>query len=118
MSTIKECLIHHEKRGGADVLRLEGAMDSYSFPRLESALNSLQATGRCRIVLDCAGLTFINSAALGALIGHARRARELGGDLTLAALTPKIAGILDLLGFDRILQTFASADTAEKNFSP
>jgi anti-sigma B factor antagonist len=117
MSALKECEIHHETRGDLDILRLNGAMDAYSFPRLEASLNGLRAGQRSRIILDCGGLTFINSAALGALIGHARRAREQGGDLKLSSLSPKISGIVELLGFDRILQTFASAKLAEESFS-
>lgn len=92
-------------------------MDAYSFPRLEASLNTLGQKNRHRIVLDCSRLDFINSAALGALIGHARRAREQGGDLKLAALTPKIAGIVELLGFDRILQTFVSTGDAIGGFA-
>ena len=117
MNALKECQIHHEQSGDIDVLCLDGAMDSYSFPRLESSLNSLQTGRRNRIILDCERLTFINSAALGALIGHARRAREQGGDLKLAALTPKIASIVELLGFDRILQTFATPQQATESFA-
>jgi anti-anti-sigma factor len=116
MSALKECQIHHEVRGDIDILRLEGAMDAYSFPRLEAALNGLETNRRNRIVLECGGLTFINSAALGALIGHARRAREHGGDLKITVLTPKIASIVELLGFDRILQIFPAVAQAVEHF--
>lgn len=116
-TTSHECRIHHEIRGDVDILRLEGSMDAYSFPRLEVAFNDLSKNGRDRLVLDCSGLTFINSAALGALIGHARRARERHGDVRLAALTPKIAGIVELLGFDRILQTFGDTSRAVESFA-
>lgn len=117
MSALKECEIQNEQHGEIDILRLSGAMDAYSFPRLDAALTTLRTSRRNNIVLDCSGLVFINSAALGALIGHARRTRENGGDLKLAALTPKIAGIVEMLGFDRILQTFESAAKAEESFS-
>ena len=114
---MKECQIRHEVLGTVDVLHLDGAMDSFSFPRLESALNGLRDTQRHRVVLECGGLEFINSAALGALIGYARRAREKGGDLKLAAMRPKILNIVELLGFDRILQTFGSATQAVEHFT-
>lgn len=91
-------------------------MDSFSFPRLEAALGRLASTSRQRIVLGCSGLEYINSASLGFLIGCARRARERGGDVKLAALTPKIASVVELLGFDRILQTFPNAEAAKAAF--
>lgn len=114
---MKECQIRHETLGDVDVLHLDGAMDSFSFPRLESALNGLRTSQRHRVVLECSGLEFINSAALGALIGYARRAREQGGDLKLASMRPKILNIVELLGFDRILQTFGNANEAVENFA-
>lgn len=114
---MKECQIRQEARGNIDIVHLDGAMDTYSFPRLEAALNALRTSQRNRIILECSRLEFINSAALGALIGHARRAREQGGDLKLTALTPKIAGIVELLGFDRILQTFGDEEQAVADFA-
>ena len=113
---MRECQIKHDTSGPIDILRLDGALDSFSFPRLESSLAGLRGGGRYRMVLDCANLVYINSASLGALIGYARKAREMGGDLKLAALTPKIAGIVELLGFDKILDIAPDCDTALARF--
>lgn len=114
---MRECQITHETLDDVDVLRLDGALDAYSFPRLESSLNQLRDLQRNRIVLECANLDYINSAALGALIGFARRARESGGDLKLAALTPKIFSIVELLGFDKILQICPDIGLAASKFN-
>lgn len=114
---MRKCQIKHETLEGVDVLHLDGALDAYSFPRLESSLNQLRDQQRNRIVLECANLDYINSAALGALIGFARRARENGGDLKLAALTPKIFSIVELLGFDKILHICADTGLAASKFS-
>ena len=113
---MRECQIRLEERDEVDILHLDGALDAYAFPRLETALNNLRVGGRTRIVLDCSNLDYINSAALGALIGFARRARENGGDMKLACLTPKIFSIVELLGFDKILQIFPDTDLAVGKF--
>lgn len=115
---MRECQIKHEAREAVDVLYLDGALDAYSFPRLETSLTHLREGGRHRIVLDCANLDYVNSAALGALIGFARRSRENGGDLKLASLTPKIYSIVELLGFDKILQIFPDTQLAISKFTP
>ena len=96
---MRECEIKGEQDGDVDILHLEGSLDAYSFPRLEATLNKLRENSRNRVVLDCGGLDYISSAALGALIGFARRARENDGDLKLARLSPKIYNIVELLGF-------------------
>ncbi len=114
---MRECQIKHEVVGDVDILRLDGSLDAYSFPRLEHAFGELMAGDRRKLVLDCASLEYINSASLGALIGFARKVREKGGDMKLAALTPKIAGIVELLGFDKMLQIFPDANLAVSKFS-
>lgn len=114
---MRECQIKHETRNGIDVLQLDGSLDSYSFPRLDSTLSTLRGNRRSMIVLDCSSLDYINSAALGALIGFARTARENGGDLKLAGLTPKVMNIIDLLGFDKILHILGDVNEAIAKFN-
>ena len=114
---MRECQIKHDSQPTVDILRLDGALDAYSFPRLEQAFNQLLDKQRFKIVLDCAHLDYINSASLGALIGFARKVREQGGDLKLAALTPKIFSIVELLGFDKMLQIYPDAQLAISKFS-
>lgn len=113
---MRECVIKSEEREGYDIVRLDGALDSYSFPRLETALNKLRSEERHRVVLDCGGLDYISSASLGALIGFARRAREKEGDLMLVKLSPKIFSIVELLGFHKILEIHKNLEDATAKF--
>lgn len=114
---MKECVIQREENGQLDILHLDGSLDAYSFPRLETVLNQLRENSRNRVVLDCEGLDYISSAALGALIGFARRAREQNGDLKLAKLSTKIYNIVELLGFHKILEIHTEVDQAVSSFS-
>lgn len=114
---MRECVIKREARDDLDIVHLDGSLDAYSFPRLESTLTELRSTQRHRVVLDCASLDYISSAALGALIGFARRARENKGDLKLARLSQKIFNIVELLGFHKILDIFPDLDEAVQKFS-
>jgi len=113
---MRECIIKREERGDMDIVRLDGALDSYSFPRLETTLNQLRETKRNRVILDCGSLDYISSAALGALIGFARRAREGNGDMKLINLSPKIYNIIELLGFHKILEIHTGLDEAIRKF--
>ena len=113
---MRSCSITAERQGDLDILHLGGSLDSFSFPKLEAAFNTLRDSGRARVILDCSDLDYISSVALGALIGFARRARENKGDLKLACLSPKIQGIIELLGFHRILQFHSTLEEAAKAF--
>jgi anti-sigma B factor antagonist len=115
---MRGCAIQREEQGVLDVIRLDGSLDAYSFPRLEATLNGLRESKRNRVILDCANLEYISSAALGALIGFARRARESNGDLKLARLSPKIMNIVELLGFHKILELYKDIDQAIAKFGP
>ena len=113
---MRECVIEREERDQRDVLHLEGSLDAYSFPQLESILNNLGSENRHEVILDCSGLEYISSVALGALIGFARRARESEGDLKLANLSPKIFNVIELLGFHKILEIHKTIEAAEAKF--
>jgi anti-sigma B factor antagonist len=114
---MKGCMIKREQTGDTDVLHLEGSLDAYSFPRLESSLNELRDQNRHRVILDCQSLEYISSAALGALIGFARRAHEMNGDLKLASVSGKIMGIIELLGFHKIMEIVPDVAAAEAMFN-
>ncbi len=114
---MRECAIEVENRDDLDILHLDGSLDAYSFPRLEAALNELRESDRNRVILNCEKLDYISSAALGALIGFARRARENNGDLKLVNLSSKIYNIVELLGFHKILEIHSGIDQASEKFA-
>lgn len=114
---MRECSIERIEQDGFDVLRIHGSLDSFSFPKLEEALGSLREKERHRVILDCSGLNYISSVALGALIGFSRRAREHEGDLLLAQLSPKVFNIIELLGFNRILSIHETREQAVQAFA-
>jgi anti-sigma B factor antagonist len=98
------------------LIRLAGSLDMYSFPRLESQLNTLFQQGRYSLVLDCRDLDYIGSAGLGALIGFAKQAREHNGDLRLLNVPERIYKIIELLGFTKVLQVHQTEDDAVASF--
>jgi len=114
---MKECVINVEERNGVFVLRLDGSLDAYSFPNLEAQLKNLKDKDHNKVILDCSGLDYIHSAALGAFIGFARMSRERKGDLKLVNLSPKIYNIIELLGFHKILEIHKNLDKALAQFA-
>lgn len=109
---MRECTIKQTTRDSVEVVALDGALDAYSYRRLETVLKELNDANCRRVVLDCDGLTYVSSAALGVLIGFSRRVAEKGGGLILAGLSDKIMGIVKLLGFHKILRIADDVDGA------
>jgi anti-sigma B factor antagonist len=65
------------------VLRLRGELDLSGIHRLAAAAAAALEVGHRRIVLDCALLSFVDAAGLGTIVGAAKRAEALGGELVL-----------------------------------
>lgn len=114
---MKGCEVQRVSEGDLDIVHLNGSLDAFSFPRMEEILNQLRAENRHRVILDCAGLEYISSAALGALIGFSRRAHEQDGDLKLVSVSPKIMAIIELLGFHKILEIAPDVRAAIATFN-
>lgn len=113
---MKEFRIDVESRGAVQLIRLHGSLDMYSFPRLESQLQTLFQQGRYAMMLDCSQLDYIGSAGLGALIGFSKQAREHDGDLKLFRVPERIYKIIELLGFTKVLQVYNTEETALASF--
>jgi anti-sigma B factor antagonist len=114
---MRDCIITHQKEGDLDFVFINGSLDSYSFPKMEDALQGLVDQSRHCVILDCAGLEYISSVGLGALIGFTRSARENNGDLKLVNLSDRIYNIIELLGFQKVLEIHAGQDEAVASFA-
>jgi anti-sigma B factor antagonist len=83
-------------------LRLVGEMDAGTVATFRSALADLGDTASGRVILDLGELDFLDSTGLGALVGALRRFRDVGGDVILADVRPRVAKLLELTGLDRV----------------
>ena len=95
-----------------DPLRLRkavGELDAFTVSQFRQALAELASTPR--LLIDMAGVPFVDSAGLGALIGGIRRSREMGGDVAVSCSRPTLTRLLRTTGFDRIVTV---AETVEE----
>ena len=113
---MKDFRIERDARGDVQVIRLTGSLDMYSFPRLETQINTLFQQGEYKVLLDCRDLDYIGSAGLGALIGFAKQAREKDGDVKLLNVPDRIFKIIELLGFTKVLQVHHDEAAALASF--
>lgn len=93
------------------MVALTGDMDLISAPRLKFALVELYEAGQRRFVIDTSGTSFMDSTALGVLIGF-RRMLGTEGAVAIAAAGPSILKVLEVTGLDRTFEMFAAVDQA------
>jgi len=109
--------ITHKRLNRVDLLTIVGRLDAASAPQLRQQIESLFDEGRCRLVLDLAGLEYVASPGLRVLIEARKRARDRkltdleGGDVRIANLPQRIKEVFDLTGFTSLFEIFP--DTVE-----
>lgn len=96
----------------ACIVTVRGEVDLYSSPSLKTSLIEVDGVGWPLVIVDLSGVSFIDSAGLGVLVGALRRAREDGGELALVCDSEGILKILRLTGLDRVFPLAATVDKA------
>jgi anti-sigma B factor antagonist len=89
-------------RNGVVLFVLYGEVDLHVAPELRERLTTAIEEGADYIVLDLSRVTFIDSMALGVLLGARHRLRVLDGDLRLVVGSPDLRRIFELSLLDRV----------------
>ena len=92
---------------------VSGRLDQNLTPQLESALQSLLSGGYYQLIVDLAGVTYINSGGLRCLVSAWRQARQRGGNLALCGLSQRISDVFAIVGFNKVFQIYPSAGEAQ-----
>jgi anti-anti-sigma factor len=98
--------------GHAIVLAVDGRLDAATVTAFEARLLALIAEGHRRIIVNLAGLGYINSSGLRVLLVAAKRLNADGGRLLLAAPGDLVGRVLDVSGFSAMLDTCATTEEA------
>jgi anti-sigma B factor antagonist len=104
-------LAEHQLDERASVVAVEGELDLTTAPRLKwTLLDALQA-GHSQLVLDLSRCSFMDSTALGVLVG-VNRGLDAGSRLAIACTRPNVLKIFELSGMDGAFALFATVDEA------
>lgn len=94
------------------VVRIGGEIDVYTAPQLRTRIIDLLAAGTRHIVADLREVDFLDSTALGALVGSLKRLREQDGSLALVAAADRTLRIFRLTGLVHVFALDASVPDA------
>lgn len=103
------------------VLSTSGRVDHATAEAFKTALLDQLGTcaaGQDRVVLDMAGIDYIASTGLRALLLASRQAKAQGGVLVTAALQPIVREVFEIARFTLVLKTFPSVRDALAEVSP
>jgi len=97
---------------GQATVTVRGELDVFTAPRLHDALAQSIELGARRVVVDLARVTFIDSTALGVLIGVGRELRAGEGSLDLVCQNGHVRRVLELTGLDAVFAVHTSLAAA------
>ena len=103
-----ELEIGHAAEGEFDVLSPKGELDLSTYTQLRGRIQGLIAQGRVNLVLDLTGTDFLDSTALGALIGGRRAAHVAGGSFAIVAEHPQLLKLFAITKLDLVFTVHPS----------
>ncbi|OQX10892.1 MAG: hypothetical protein BWK76_19950 [Desulfobulbaceae bacterium A2] len=111
MNIVKQ---HH---GSIVELRLNGRLDATTAPRLRQEVQDRLEAGQRQLVIELAGVDFIDSTGLGGLVTALRTIVKEGGMLKLAAIRAEVRRVFELTRLDKLFEIFPDTDAAVASFS-
>ncbi len=109
--------IERSDDSGIRILALDGYLDAHTAPQFENAIHDEMQAGHQRLIVDCSRLTYISSAGLGVFMSFIEELREVGGDIKLAAITPKGFQVFEVLGFPALFDILDTRQAAVATFA-
>lgn len=99
---------------GVPVLRLEGEFDIDTVPEVDRFLRRRVGPlyERRHLVMDLAGVTFVDSSFIGFLVGLAGRQRRARRELVLARPAGRVRGVLAMVGLPNLVPVYETVEEA------
>lgn len=80
--------------------------------KLDAALTKLLAADHKTVVLDIAGLDYVDSSGVGMLVSCLTKLKKAGGEMKVAGATPRIRRIFSMTGVESMMSLYDSVAAA------
>ena len=97
------------------VIGFTGELDMSTLPKLSDLLNKAINDNHVHLALDLDGITVLDDAALGILLGASSRIRINGGHMYIVCSNPKISDYLKRTQLDLIIPLATSVHDIPRN---
>ena len=104
--------MYTEQLGNVTVVTVAGPVDSATIEQFRLALDPIAAKSGTYVLLDCAGMTYINSRGLGLLAKYHRACFGRLGWFALCNVNRKLVRTIDRPGLWSLLKFYETRDQA------
>ena len=92
------------KEGKTLILRITEEVDQHTADKLRRKLdNEIEVYSPQKVILDCSGITFMDSSGIGMVLGRYKLVKMLGGNLEIINVNKRMKKIFDMSGVSRII---------------
>ena len=98
--------------GDWSVLDVEGEVDVFTAPKMREAILGLLTGGTDKLIVNLAGVGFMDSTGLGVLVGGLKRVKERNGTLALAGVQGTVMRVLSVTGLNAVFPMHDSVEQA------
>ncbi len=111
--------IHEHDREGIAILDFKGRLTAGAeATALREKVAELNAAGKNKIVLNMAGVDYVDSTGLGSLVVCATSLRKGGGDLKMVNLNRRNVDLLVMTKLHTVFEVFTDEQDAVSSFYP
>jgi len=107
-----ELAISTSTRGPRTVVHVGGEIDVYTAPALRDRLDEQIESGVHNLVVDLQNVTFMDSTALGVLVGRLKLVRTHDGSLDLVCSHDRVLKVFTITGLDKVFQIYPTIEEA------
>jgi anti-sigma B factor antagonist len=98
---------------GHVLMKLLGSLNLMTMDQLGRGLaQAMDSSGISKVVLDLAGLDFIDSNGIGALVAASKTATNRGGYVRLLNMRPRLQEALHITHLDSLFPAYTTLDEA------
>jgi len=95
--------IHDERVGDTCVVTAKGRLDGGASAGFAERVSALIASNRPKLLIDFAGVDFVTSAGLRAVLLLVKKVKAAGGSFALCGVQDSVREVLDITGFTSMI---------------
>lgn len=97
---------------GIPILNVVGDIDIYTAPRFKEGITELITQGHTNILIDMAGVDFMDSSGFGTLLSATKPLRPVGGSLSLCGCNEAITRMLEITRLNTLFKVYKNREEA------
>jgi anti-sigma B factor antagonist len=97
------------------IFQLEGDIDLNHSPQLRILFQSKIQAKAPALLLDFTAVNYIDSSGLATLVEYYQGSRPYNGKIALAAMSPRVKSVFELVRLNEIFPIFASVEEAKQS---